>query len=238
MTVPALTSRRPRRCSAALRLAALITAAILCVGQPSRAQSVSAESTLSNRQYELTVGSDHGIDLAVAGVPAQRLLPEFTVMYSDRNPGFGMNHIARFNGDSPRPFPSLPWFAQRWAFYSNDPAAPARDYDPLGATSDITLTVNSAGQRFLHYRDAKGQEVSTRETTTFKGTPDPYLAGRKTVLRAIASALDGRAITWQFADQPDFSLKAEVVLPADGGDPQIRYELHARKAGFYSIALT
>ncbi len=54
------------------------------------------------------------------------------------------------------------------------------------------------------------QYVEKKEGLLLKGTTNPYLAGQRTVLRAIASSLDGHAIAWSFEDQPNFSLTALV----------------------------
>ena len=195
-------------------------------------------SELTNGQYALTRLADHSVEVKVDAVPVQRLAPEFAVMFSERDPGFSMNRVGRFDRALPRPFPSLPAFAQRWAFYADDSAAPARELEALGVKGDIAMVVNSKGERILRYNDASGNAVVKNEDLMLKGTANPYLAGQKTVLRAIASSIAGDTIAWRFAEQSNFSLSAEVVLPSKLGDPQIRYHLQVRKAGFYSVVFT
>jgi hypothetical protein len=55
--------------------------------------------------------ADHVVEVKVPVLSGQRLAAEFTVMYSARDPGFGMNRVGRFDRSSPRPFRSLPVFA-------------------------------------------------------------------------------------------------------------------------------
>ncbi len=193
---------------------------------------------LANDRYTLTCLADHSVAVKAGDLPVQRLAPEFTVMFSERDPGFSMNRIGRFDWPQPRPFPSLPLFAQRWAFYADDPASPAREMDALGMRGDIAVTVNSLGERFFCYHDAGGKAVEKKEDLSLKGTANPYQAGQRINLRAMASAREGNTITWRFPEQTGFTLSAAVVLPPGAGDPQIRYRLDVREAGFYSVAFT
>lgn len=197
-----------------------------------------AGSKLANARYVLARLPDHSIEVQVDSIPTQKLAGKFTVMYSERNPGFSMNRIGPFDRDIGRPFPSVRALAQRWAFYGDDPAAPSREIDAIGVKGDITLSVNSKGERTLHFPDAAGRMVEHKEGPELKGTANPYLAGQKTELRAIDAEQDGDTIQWRFDDQPAFTLSAEVLLPDPAGDPQIRYHLRVKKAGFYSVAFT
>jgi hypothetical protein len=106
---------------------------------------------LANARYSLRPLTGDAIELKAAGVPVQQLSAEFTVMYSERDPGFGMNRVGRFDRALPRPFPSLPAVAIRWAFYADDETAPARELDALGITGEIHIEVNSRGERMLEY---------------------------------------------------------------------------------------
>ncbi len=199
-----------------------------------------AESTtvLKNQQYELTLLPDNSIEVKAEDVPVQKLVGEFIVMYSERNLGFGINRIGRFDRRQPSPYPRMPTLAQRWAFYSNDPKSPNKETDLLGAKGDIKIVVNSRGERTFVYKNAEGKAIERAEGLFAKGTMNPYLAGQKTILKAVKSSSGNNSITWLFDEQPNFSLTAEVVLPTGDGDPQIRYSLKVKKDGFYSTAFT
>ena len=210
-------------CLLALRLAAFAAA---------------LDSEVTNRDYILSLQTDHAVEVLAHDLTPQQLTADFTVMYSPRDPGFSMNRIGRFDRGLPRPFPALPAFAQRWAFYADDPDSPAREVEALCLKGDNNITVNSRGERFIRCLDSSGKAMEIMEDQRLRGTANPYLAGQKIVLHAISSAVQGRTIVWRFPEQPGFSLSAEVVLPPGGGDPQIRYHFKAAQGGFYTVAFT
>jgi hypothetical protein len=202
------------------------------------ALAATADAAVTNRDYVLCLRADHSVEVRTHDLPSLQLTAEFTVMYSARDPGFSMNRIGRFDRGLPRPFPALPAFAQRWAFYADDPKAPAREVDALGLKGTMSITVNSRGERLIRWQDTGGGAGEVLEDLRLKGTSNPYLAGQKTVLRASASSLRRGSVQWRFPEQPGFALSAEVVLPPEAGDPQIRYHLKVTQAGFYSVAFT
>jgi hypothetical protein len=192
---------------------------------------------LENDSYTLTLQPDHGVRVRSGALPAQVLGAEFTVMYSDRNPGFAVNRQGRFDRMAPRPFPGKSIYAQRWSLYSDDPADPDRETRALGVRGDVRITVNSVGERFLHYQNQNGEEIEAREMGAATGTANPYLAGKRNTLKASNATIDGNTIIWQFPEQPGFSLDARVVI-SESGDPRIECRLRVKKSGYYSVAYT
>lgn len=195
-------------------------------------------SELTNSQCSLTRQPDHSVEVKVGDIPTQRLAAEFTVMFSESDPGFSMNRVGRFDRVLPPPFPSLPVFAQRWAFHADAPATPSHELDALGMKGEIAVAVNSRGERLFCHRDSSGNAVEKKADLGLKGTANPYPARQRTVPQAVASPLDGDMIAWRFMEQPNVSLSAKVVLPPKLGDPRIRYPLKVPKAGFYLVAFT
>jgi len=72
----------------------------------------SAQS-LRNDVYELTLLKDKGVQVAVKGLPPQTLSPRFTVMFSEKDPGYHRNHQNYF---------LAPRTAIRWPNYQEDAA--------------------------------------------------------------------------------------------------------------------
>lgn len=198
---------------------------------------LAADVSIYNNEYTLTPGPDHGIQVQSGHLPPQMLGAEFTVMYSERNPGFSVNRSGRFDRMTAKPFPDKPLYAQRWSLYSDDPADPGKEIKALDVAGDIRITVNSVGERFLHYKKQDGREVEVQEMDAVTGTVNPWLAGQRTILKAGGAIIEGNTITWLFPGQPNFTLAAKVTIPASG-DPLIQYQLTVKKGGYYSVAYT
>ena len=57
----------------------------------------------------------------------------------------------------------------------------------------------------------------------------------RTTLRASSAVMQDGKLLWKFPDQPAYSLTADVVLPADGGEPVLTFHFQAAKNGQFSV---
>ena len=192
------------------------------------------ESTrLENARYQLTVAADGSVAVAVKGVPAQKLMPEFTVMFSARDPGYDRNHLNYY---------LAPRTAIRWSNYEENLAA----LNTRLATPELrdlvgghaSVTADASGARTWEYRDAAGRVLHRVTGPYARGTTDPFLAGTAVAVRAVRTTLAGRTLRWVFMDKPGFVVSAELTLPAGEAGPQLTHRLVAKTPGFYSVAFT
>ncbi len=192
-----------------------------------------AAATLENDRYRLTLGSDHTVTIQVSGLPLQILQPEFTVMVSDRDPGYHVNH---------QNYPVAPRTAVRWTDYEEDLeslnrrlASPA---EREARRNHAVVTADAKGGRTWTYRDDSGTVLLRVSGAFARGTTRPLLAGQRQTLRATASTREGRTLRWSFPSHPGFALTAELTLPDGEGDPRISHRLVATSPGWYSVAFT
>ena len=195
---------------------------------------------LKNRQYELVLLDDHAVEVRVDGVAPQILSGEFTVMYSPIHLGFAMNRVGEFDFAYPRPFPDASVRARRWPIYSDKLDAKAHNLQSIGVASggELMVTNHTTGEDNWVFIDSQGYTIKALADLNLQQTLDPFLAGRRTTIRAIKSRVSDRTITWNFQDQAGFALSAEIFLPHGDGDPQITYHLEVRENGYYSMAYT
>ncbi len=159
-----------------------------------------AEGTrLENARYRLTVATEGAVAVEVQGVPVQTLTPEFTVMFSAREPGYDRN---------PLNYPLAPRTAIRWSNYEENLAAlNARLATPelrelVGGQASVTA--DASGARTWAYRDAAGKVFPRVAGPDARGTTDPFLAGTASVVRAVRTTFAGRSLRWEFSEQPGF----------------------------------
>jgi len=188
-------------------------------------------ATLTNSRYQLEVDAAGAVTLRTAGVPPQTLQPHFAVLFSDRDPGYHVNH---------QNYPLAPRTAVRWANYEEDLAALNRRLaSPVERElrrNDVTVTADAQGARTWTYRDSAGK-VSLRVSGAYaRGTTQPLLAGRRTDLKARTVQIDGRTVRWEYPATDGFAFSAELTLPEGDADPRISHRLAARTPGWYSVA--
>lgn len=191
----------------------------------------SAAAALENARYALTLRDDGAVQVAVAGAPAQVLQPEFTVMFSARDPGFHRNHLN---------YPLAPRTAIRWTHYEAELAALNRELaSPAvrqATQGEVTVTADAALERTWTYRDATGKVTYKFSGPYARGTIDPFLAGTRTARRARTAVVAGRTVRWEFDSTPGFTFRAELTLPPGDADPRITHTLTAREPGYYAVA--
>ncbi len=195
---------------------------VICIGQE-----------LKNNQYRITLKADNSIEVNVEGVEPQILRPEFTVMYSSKDPGYSTNHLNYFI--SPR-------VAIRWSNCQQDLKSlndwlNSPDMQQV-AGSEVVVTEDKNGNRTWLYKNVQGGGRNKVQGPYANGTTNPFFAGQKTTLTAKKTYLKGDSIVWEFEEQPDFTLTGRLMLPVPLGDPQITYDLIVKKAGYYSVAFT
>lgn len=69
-------------------------------------------------------------------------------------------------------------------------------------------------------------------------TVDYFDAGAADRVTANAASISPAGIEWRFPDQPAFSLRATVVVPAGPGEPKVTYVLTPKIAGSFSVGYT
>ncbi|MBI5768694.1 MAG: hypothetical protein HZA93_12930 [Verrucomicrobia bacterium] len=87
-----------------------------------------------------------------------------------------------------------------------------------------------------HYLDDGPVGDTNYLVPTWDKEPDFLTAAHpRTRLRATAVERRGAALAWQFAPQPDYTISAEITLPADGTEPLVTMRLAAKSAGQFSL---
>ena len=185
--------------------------------------STSAE-TLTNETYRLELREDGAIQVTTGQEKPVRLTPSFTVLYSAKEPGYHRNNSN---------YPLAPRTSLRWAKYQQ----PVDDLnrwlkEEMGLA--VRVTEDAKGSRTWDY--GPGRLKVTGQYA--QGTTNPFLAGERFDLLPQKTLLDGRTMRWEFAPSPEFTLVAELTLPAGEGDPEISYTLTAVKPGYYAVAFT
>ena len=192
---------------------------------------------LENRDYRLEVLADGVVEVR-AGEATSILRPEFTVMFSDKEPGYHRNNSN---------YPLAPRHSIRWANHQMELEDLRRWLqDDLGI--EVEVTEDEEGIRVWDYPERWGTPaVRYRQPDGgwrlvgpyAQGTTNPFAAGKRTTLRpSQTSRSAGGAIIWRFPEQPGFSLVARLLLPQPHGDPQITYRFTAKDEGYYSAAFT
>jgi hypothetical protein len=191
----------------------------------------SAQS-LRNDVYEITLLKDKGVQVTVKGLPPQTLSPRFTVMFSEKDPGYHRNHQNYF---------LAPRTAIRWPNYQEDAAtlnAWLKTDDALSSTGmSCTVSDDAKGLRTWLYKDAAGktQKVSGQYAL---GTVNPFHVGRAIELEASGATLTNGVVRWTFAGSGPVNLSAEVSLPSGDADPSIIWKMNTSAAGYYSVIYT
>jgi hypothetical protein len=187
------------------------------------AMATSAE-VVTNGDYQLLPQGDGSVIVRNAQGSEARLVPSFTIMFSQKSSAPGLNW---------RNWLLSPRWAMRWAAYQV-PADELNQWLTEEMKLDVRVTDDAQGKRVWDYGEGK-PKVTGRDAT---GTTDPFLAGTRNDLRAASTTTEGGAIRWLFPAAADFSLAAELSLPPGGGEPVISYTLTANTAGFFSVIFT
>ena len=185
--------------------------------------SIFSAETISNKTYGIQPGADGSLEIKAGAGMSARLIPSFTVMLSEGDPGYHRNN----NNCLLAPRTSL-----RWEKYSQ----------PL---EDLNLWLKGMGLAVLVTEDAKGKRTwnygggkMILTDRCAQGTTNPFLAGQRFDLVPSQTVIEGRTIHWKFSPDSRFAFSASLTLPEGNGDPEISYQLSANNAGFYSVAFT
>lgn len=188
------------------------------------AACVAARAELTNAAYRLTLAPDHAVRISVAGLPEQRLAPDFVVLHSAKDPGYSRN-------PSQPNYPVAPRNAIRWSH------------------NHETLESANAWLRASGVKGKVSADAHDNWTWTYPGlkpitgararqTSRPFMVGENTVLHATGATEVGGVICWQFAPQPDCGFSAELRLPPGAGDPMLTFTLTPHCAAYWSVAFT
>lgn len=188
---------------------------------------------LQNERYRLTLLGQKVL-VAVKGTPDQELIPEFTVLYSERNPGLDRNHTNYYLSHR---------YSVLWSRCAVDLAlmnewVNSPDMKAVHRFDRVDIVEDAAGQRTWFYKDRDGKVRARVGGRYAQGISNPFMAGQQYRVTATRAVLTNDSIVWSFDEQDGFALTAQLTLPRPDGDPQIRYTLTARKPGWYSAAFT
>jgi hypothetical protein len=187
-------------------------------------RGASGAEALANDEYQLTPQTDGSVLVRNARGSEARLSPTFAVMFSLKDPKLAFNW---------RNFHFGPRWAVRWGAYEA-PVAELNEWLNQEMKLKVTVTEDSQGERVWDYGDGKAKVVGLDA----RGTTNPFLVGNRNDLLAVRASREGDVIKWHFPESKDFSLSAELSLPAGEGAPVIRYALTANRGGFYSVVFT
>lgn len=193
-------------------------------------------ATLTNSSYRLEIAKDGTVLMNVAGLAPQRLIPEFTVLESEHNPGL----TGSLNHDN---YLLAPRYAMRWT-KTKEPASMLNAWlaspemkEALGGAC-ASVRDEPGGGRVWEYRTATGELKLRVSGVGADGTTRPFAAARNVVLRAVSGVVAKGRLKWAFPEQANFALSAVLTLSPDGSDPEIAFELTPKKARYYSVAFT
>lgn len=188
------------------------------------AASIGLRAELTNASYRLALAADHAVSIRVAGMPEQRLAPDFVVLHSEQDPGYSRN-------PSQPNHPVAPRVAVRWAHNHETPESANAWLQASGVEGQVTA--DAQGRWTWSYRDAKPVTgIAARQTSR------PFSVGDLLPLHAASAAESEGAICWTFASQADFELAAELRLPPGAGDPTLTFTLTPHQLAFWSVAFT
>lgn len=196
--------------------------------------SALADGPLRNDRYTLDLAADGAVTVNVVGVPPQRLVPEFTVLWSDTDP------LCVRNASHPN-YPVAPRNAVRW----RNPAEPLEALNAWVGSPEFKSTTGMAGavkadgeKRTWEFRDAAGKvKVRVTGDRAFD-TTRPFTVGHRVSLKPARTIDEAGRVRWEFAPQTDFALAAELTLPAGEGDPELAFTLTPKRDAFFSVAFT
>lgn len=193
-----------------------------------------AADTLRNERYELEVDASGTVSVRVPGMPVRVMRPEFTVLFTETDPG--MARVAVHPN-----YLTAPRIALRWKNSSESIEAINAwlASSALKAAIGQTGVVKPNGQgREWEFRDAHGRVTMRITGPHALETSRPFSVGSPDLIRPVATTVTGNVVSWSYAVQPGFSFVATLVLPSGQGDPIVRYTLTPHRDGYYSVAFT
>jgi hypothetical protein len=205
----------------------LISTLVVCL-------SARAAQELRNDRYHLQVDDDGAVSMAVTGMPAQKLVPEFAVLWSETDP-----HCTR---DASHPnYAVAPRTAVRW----RNPSEPLDALNAWIASAEFKSATGLSGAvvpagrgRAWEFHDGSGA-VKLRVTgDRALDTTHPFSVGHRQTLRPLRAVVAGNELRWEFAPADEFAFAAALTLPAGDVDPLMTYTLTPQQPAWFSVAFT
>ncbi|MCX7008596.1 MAG: hypothetical protein NTY53_15315 [Kiritimatiellaeota bacterium] len=181
------------------------------------AAHVGARAELTNSSYRLALAPDHAVRISVAGLPEQRLAPDFVVLHSAKDPGYSRNSSQ----------PNYPVWS-----HNHETLEPVNAW--LRASRVEGKVSADAHDNWTWTYPSIKAITSARARQTSR----PFMVGENTALHATSATEADGVIRWQFAPQPDFEFAAELRLPPGASDPVLTFTLTPRRAACWSVAFT
>ena len=185
--------------------------------------SILSAAPISNQTYGIQPGADGSLEIKAGPGISTRIIPSFTVMVSEKEPGYSRNNSNI--GLAPRT-------SLRWDKYNQPLEGLNLWLKEMGLT--VLVTEDAKGKRTWNY--GGGKMILTGQYA--QGTTNPFLAGQRFDLVPSEAVIEGHTIHWKFTPDSRFAFSASLTLPEGNGDPEISYQLNATKPGFYSVAFT
>jgi len=175
-----------------------------------------ATDSLHNDRYTLEAVPGGEIIVRAAGTGAQRLTPEFTVLWSDADP-----HCAR-NAGHPN-YVVAPRVAVRWR-QADEPLNGLNAWlasAEFKAATGLTGIVHAGTTgRWWEFRNGTGHVALRITGKPALDTTRPFSVGHRVVMRPRSIVAGAGRLRVEYPPQDAFALAAEITLPErdDGGD--------------------
>lgn len=192
-----------------------------------------AESGLRNERYTLELAADGAISVQVAGMPSQRLVPEFTVLWSESDPQ------CRRNASHPN-YAVAPRVAVRW----QNPGEPVESLNAWLSSPEFRVATGWSGAvqadgpgRAWEFRDGVGT-VKMRVTGRHAlDTTRPFTVGRRVAMSPVRAEAGTDRICWEYEPREEFEFRARLELPPKQ-DPLLTFTITPKRDAFFSVAFT
>ena len=193
-----------------------------------------SQTILRNDRYSLSISNDGVVAVTTEGMPTQILRPEFTVIFGATNPG--MTRLAIDPNYYTAPRDAVRWNNKKESLESlNTWLADPKWQAATGMTGTVT---EKDGAREWEFRNSEGDVIASITGPHAWETSRPFTVGHTTMITAAHGSVNDRTVAWDFTPQPDFDFHAQLDLPLGKADPEIRYTITPKKAGYFSVAFT
>ena len=177
---------------------------------------VSAKPTpaglMTNALYRVTLGVNGGVCVMSGSSQPREFRPRFTVFATERDPQLTLRW-----GDWGDPVEKHLYNVLTWS---------------TGAAGKVELKAKKA----KHVED--GFDPASDQAKDRDRTMDAFKAAPAVTLDAVSTRTSEGRIEWLFAEQPDFTLRAAIELPAGQAEPLLRFEFTPKTAKWFSVAYT
>ncbi len=171
--------------------------------------TVASSRAAQTVSYTVTAQPNGAIEVVSPDGGRATFRPEFNVLHTTANPNIEM----------------------RWGKF----AQAALQLNDTGSVYNVLTWGAKAGGTIDAQHVEDGFDPTTDRGYGPGRTADFLRAGRSTVLRATKAERQGATVVWDFPADERVALRAEIVTPADGQPPALRWEATIKQDGWYSF---